>query len=90
MRPPQEVRLRQETIDHLTEKMSEAVASGIAKAVADIQAQATQRVGGFVLGGLAGLAQRISVFIVLGGVVYAFGGWDAIGSFFKTYVLGHG
>jgi len=87
-RGPQEVRLRQETIDHLTEKMSEAVAAGITKAVADIQAQATQRVGGFVLGGLAGLMQRLGVFLLVGGIVYALGGWDALGSMFRHYVLG--
>ena len=80
--------MRQETIDHLTEKMAEAVAAGIAKAVSDIQAQATQRVGGFVLGGIAGLLQRVAVFLLLGGIVYALGGWEAIAGFFKTYVLG--
>ena len=87
-RAPQEVRLRQETIDHLTDQMTQAVAAGITKAVTDIQAQATQRVGGFVLGGAAGLAKRLMAFLLLGSIVYAVGGWEGLAIMFKRFVLG--
>lgn len=87
-RAPQEVRLRQETIDHLTDQMTQAVAAGITKAVNDIQAQATQRVGGFVLGGVAGLAKRLMAFVLLGSIVYAVGGWEGLAIMFKRFVLG--
>ena len=87
-RAPQEVRLRQETIDHLAEKMAEAVTAGIAEAITNLESQATQRVGGFVLGGVAGLIKRAVIFLMLGSIVYAVGGWEGLAVMFKKFVLG--
>lgn len=92
-----EVRLREETLKHLQDVMREAVREGMRDLVTEdaierfwsgglsmLQKQATQHAGRFVLGGLWGLFRKASVFIVLGGVVYALGGWNALAALFKA------
>lgn len=96
-KPPAEVRLTDETIKYLETKMANAVQSGIQNAINErtaeafwaagfrvLQTQASQHTGRFVLGGLWSLMSRVGMFLVLGGVVYAFGGWSALASFGKA------
>jgi len=86
-----EVRLTEETIEYLDERIAEAVRKGIVEAVNEetaqafwsagikvLQSQATNHAGRFVIGGLWGIARRISTFMVLGGIVYAIGGWAGL------------
>lgn len=49
-----------------------------------LQRQATQHAGRFVLGGLWELFRKLGLFLVLGGIVYAIGGWSALAGLFKT------
>lgn len=97
----EEVRLREETLAHLKEVMRDAVREGMrdlvteeaieafwAGGLAMLQKQAAQRTGKFVLGGLAGLAQKAAVFLVLGGALYAWGGWAALAKFIKLFSAG--
>jgi hypothetical protein len=94
---PQEVRLTDETIQYLNEKIRDAVAEGIKGAITEdaakafwvaglsvLQEQASEHAGRFVLGGLWGIVRRLSTFLVLGGVVYAIGGWQALVGLFKV------
>lgn len=96
-RSPAEVRLTDETGVWLEEKMAAAVREGIKGAMTEetaaafwaagltvLQRQATQHAGRFVLGGLWGLLRRASLFVTLGGIVYAIGGWAALATLFKT------
>ena len=91
------VRLTDTTLNHLEALMSQAVRKGIHEAMNEeaaerfwgaglnvLQRQATTHAGRFVIGGLWGLARRASMFLVLGGVVYAIGGWGALAGPFKT------
>lgn len=95
--PVEEVRLREETLAHLKEVMRDAVREGVSDLVTEetieqfwagglamLQKQATQHAGRFVLGGLAGLIRKASVFVLLGLVAYWFGGWSALSTLFKT------
>ena len=95
--PVQEVRLRQETLDHLEEKIAQAVRKGIKGAANEetaaafwgagidlLRKQATERAGQAVIGGLWGLMQRVMLFLFLGGLVYSVGGWSALATLFKT------
>ena len=93
---PEEVRLTDTTIAHLEEKMAEAVTRGIRSAMTPetaemfwsagltmLQREAQQHAGRFVIGGLAGLAKKAALFLALGGIVYAVGGWSALAGLFK-------
>jgi hypothetical protein len=95
--PVEEVRLREETLDHLKEVMRDAVREGVRDLVTEetieqfwagglgmLQKQATEHAGRFVLGGLWGLARKASLFMALGGIVYALGGWSALAALFKA------
>lgn len=86
-----EVRLTDETIAYLKQITEQAVANGIKAAINKetatafwsagfeaLQENATQHAGRFVLGGMWGLMRRLSMFVLLGGVVYAIGGWSAL------------
>ncbi len=97
----EEVRLKEETLQHMSGLMREAVRDGVrdlvtqetieqfwAGGLAMLQKQAAQRTGKFVLGGLAGLAQKAAVFLVLGGALYAWGGWAALAKFIKLFSAG--
>lgn len=92
-----EVRLKEETLVHMQSLMREAVRQGVQDLVTEktieqfwagglsmLQKQATQHAGRFVLGGLWGLARKASLFVLLGGAVYAFGGWTALATLFKA------
>lgn len=95
--PPAEVRLTEETIKYLEQKMANAVQAGIQGAINEktaeafwaagfkvLQTQASQHTGRFVLGGMWSLLNRVAVFLVLGGVVYAIGGWSALATLGKA------
>ena len=96
-KPVAEVRLTDETIAYLEERIAAAVGNGIKTAITEdtavafwsaglaaLQKQATQHAGRFVLGGLWGLARKASLFFMLGGIVYAVGGWAALAALAKT------
>jgi hypothetical protein len=91
------VRLTDTTLVHLETLMTTAVQKGINDAINEelaerfwsaglkvLQRQATDHAGRFVLGGLWSMLQRLSMFVVLGGVMYAVGGWTALAGLFKT------
>ena len=96
-KPVAEVRLTDETIAYLEERIAAAVGNGIKTAITEetavafwsaglaaLQKQATQHAGRFVLGGIWGLLRKASLFFMLGGVVYAVGGWAALAAMAKT------
>lgn len=98
-----EVRLREETLQHMRDLMREAVREGFRDTVNDeaierfwaggllmLQRQATQHAGRFVLGGLMGIMRKAGMFLVLGGVVYAVGGWSALAGLGKALFHGNG
>lgn len=89
--PPVEVRLTKEAIDYLDKHIEVAVQSGIRSAMTEetakrfwsaglsvLQDQASTHAGRFVLGGLWGLVRKVSMFLMLGSIVYAIGGWAAL------------
>lgn len=93
----EEVRLQEETLQHMQSLMREAVRDGVRDLVTQetieqfwagglsmLQKQATEHAGRFVLGGLWGIARKASLFLVLGGAVYALGGWSALAALFKA------
>jgi hypothetical protein len=95
-------RIDDETLAHLKGLMRDAVRDGVRDLVTEetieqfwagglnmLQKQATQHAGRFVLSGLWGLASKASLFLMLGGMVYALGGWTALASLFKA-VFTHG
>lgn len=92
-----EVRLTDETIQYLEDRIASAVGTGIKSAMTEdtaaafwaaglsvLQRQATNHAGRFVLGGLWGLARKASLFLMLGGIVYALGGWSALAALAKA------
>jgi len=92
-----EVRLTDETIQYLEEKFANAVREGIAAAITEdtaekfwgagltvLQKQAAAHTGRFVIGSLWGVVRRIAFFLLIGGLVYAFGGWGALAALFKA------
>ena len=96
-KPVAEVRLTDETIAYLEERIAAAVGNGIKTAITEetavafwsaglaaLQKQATQHAGRFVLGGILGLLRKASLFFMLGGIVYAVGGWAALAALAKT------
>lgn len=96
-RQPTEVRLTDETITYLEERIAAAVQTGIKGAINEetaaafwtaglnaLKRNATENTGRFVLGGLWGLMRKLSVFMLLGGLVYALGGWSALAALGKA------
>lgn len=96
-KPVAEVRLTDETIAYLEARIAAAVGNGIKTAITEetavafwsaglaaLQKQATQHAGRFVLGGIWGLLRKASLFFMLGGIVYALGGWAALAALAKT------
>lgn len=92
-----EVRLREETLQHMQALMRDAVRDGVRELVTPenmeqfwssgfqmLQKQATAQAGRFVLGGLVGLLRKASLFVLLGGLVYAVGGWSALATLAKA------
>lgn len=99
--PSSAVRLTDTTLAHLEGLMASAVQKGISDAMTEataekfwaaglnvLQKQATQHAGRFVIGGLTGLLRKASLFLLLGGAVYAVGGWSALAGLFKTIFNG--
>lgn len=100
-KPIAEVRLTDETIEYLEQKMAKVVKDGLQSVLNEqtaeafwaagfnvLQRNATQHAGRFVIGGLWGLMRKLSLFLMLGGIVYAIGGWNALASLFKTLFSG--
>lgn len=94
---PDTVRLTETTLAHLETLMASSVRRAIRESLTEetaelfwgaglkvLQKQATDHAGRFVIGGLFGLLRRASMFLVLGGVVYAIGGWTALAGLAKT------
>ena len=92
-----QVSLTESALQEISERVSTAVREGIkgamteetaaafwAAGLAVLQKQATQHAGRFVLGGLWGMARKASLFFMLGGIVYALGGWSALAALAKT------
>lgn len=99
----EEVRLTEGTLLHFKKLVKDAVREGIAESMTDdnaerfwaagvrvLQKNATQHAGRVVIGGLKGLASRAALFLLLGGIVYALGGWSALAGFFKTLFFAGG
>lgn len=87
-----DVTLTPDTIALLEDRISHAVAAGIQSVMTEdaarqfwgagfreLQEKAQAHTGRFVLDGLKGLVKKLSTFVVLGGMVYAIGGWTALG-----------
>lgn len=94
---PAEVRLTDETIDYIEAKMQRAVEQALQKALTEetarafwaaglgvLRSQATQQAGRMVLGGLRGLLGRGAMFLLLGSIVYAIGGWALLAKLAKA------
>lgn len=95
--PPETVRLTDKTLEHLENLMASSVRRAIRESLTEdtaelfwgaglkvLQRQATDHAGRFVLGGLWGLVRRAGMFLTLGGIVYAIGGWSALAGLAKT------
>lgn len=94
---PIEVRLTPDTIRYLDQRIAEAVTLGIKNALTEENArsfwaagvnvfkeQAEEHTGRLVIGGLKGLMSKLFLFLVLGSIVYALGGWVALGKLWAT------
>lgn len=78
----------------LHHEMPNAVSAGIRTAVSDpalwadlrkaFVAQAHQEAGGWLIGGLKMFFGKILLFVVVGMIVYMWGGWSALVGFFKS------
>ncbi len=92
-----EVRLTDETIEYLEQKIAQAVRDGIAGAITEdaaarfwgagltvLEKQATAQTGKLVLSGLSGLVSKGFLFLLIGGLVYAVGGWTALAGLLKA------
>ena len=86
-----EVRLSEDTVRYLEARMTASVAKGMRDAMTEeaaaafwmaglnvLQKSASDHAGRFVIGGLWGLARKLATFMMLGGIVYAVGGWSAL------------
>lgn len=49
-----------------------------------LQEQAQNHAGRFVLGSLFAMFRKVTIFVLVGGLVYALGGWSALAGLFKT------
>ena len=96
-----EVRLTPHTREQIKQVVADGVRDGISSALNEetaekfwaaglsaLQKRANEHAGRFVLGGLWGLTRKLLVFFMLGGIVYALGGWQALAGLWK--VLGKG
>ena len=97
-----EVRLTPHTREQIKQMVADGVRDGISSALNEetaekfwaaglsaLQKRASEHTGRFVLGGIWGLVRKASVFLLLGGFVYAVGGWQALAGFGKV-LLGKG
>lgn len=96
-----EVRLTDETIDYLEQRLTAALTKAVKSSIDEeaakefwgaglkvLREQATEHTGRFVLGGLWGLARKLGMFLALGGVVYAIGGWSALAKLWSVIFTG--
>lgn len=103
--PPDEeaVNLTPEALQHLEDRMAAAVAAGIHQAMTEdnaaafwdagirvLQKQASEHTGRFVIGGVAAIVRKLSLFLVAGGIVYAIGGWTALAKMWQIVWSGGG
>lgn len=75
-----------------------AVASGIREAATDpelwasimtaVRTQAQQEAGGWLLGGIKAVFNRLALLVVVGMGVYLLGGWSALVAIFKSPPVG--
>lgn len=85
----------------LRDEMRVAVAEGVRAAMTQeaavefwatgldvLQKQAAQAAGGWVMTGLGALFRKVALFALLGGLVYALGGWSALVGFAKLLAAG--
>ena len=92
-----QVSLTESALQEISERVSTAVREGIkgvmteetaaafwAAGLAVLQKQATQHAGRFVLGGFMVLTRKASMFLLLGGIFYAIGGWAGLALLFKS------
>jgi hypothetical protein len=72
--------MRRAVADGMREVISdpEAMETVWASAATAFQKSARERTGGFVLGAMSGLFSKITMFLLLVGVVYALGGWAGV------------
>lgn len=97
------VALAPEALQQINDRVAEAVRDGIKGAITEdaaeafwlaglavFQKQATAHAGRFVLGGILGLARKALVFLALGGLFYAVGGWAGLALLFKALFDGGG
>lgn len=95
-----EVRLSEDTVRYLEARMTASVAKGMCDAMTEeaaaafwraglsvLQKSASDHAGRFVIGSLWGLARKLATFMMLGGLVYAVGGWSALATIAKTIFL---
>lgn len=54
-----------------------------------LQSKAQTHTGKFVFSSLSGILRNLLLFVLIGSLVYAFGGWTALATFAKS-VLPHG
>lgn len=91
-----EVRLSDDTIRYLEQRIAAGVQKGLHEAMTEetaaafwmaglnvLQKSASDHAGRLVIGGLLGLLRKVGVFMLLGGVVYAMGGWSAMAALVK-------
>jgi len=95
-----EVRLSEQTLAYLESRIALAVAAGLKNAVTEdtavlfwsagltaLRKTAAEHTGRFVLGGLRGLLSKLGLFLALGSLVYALGGWSALAGLWKALFL---
>lgn len=49
-----------------------------------LQEKAEAHAGRFVIGSMSSVVRKVSMFVLLGGLVYAVGGWSALAGLFKS------
>ena len=91
------VALAPEALQQISDRVAEAVRDGIKGAITEdtaeafwlaglavFQKQATAHAGRFVLGGFMVLVRKAILFLLLGGIFYAIGGWAGLALLFKS------
>lgn len=96
-RTQHEVRLSGDTLAHIQQQMEAAVTKAMANIINEqtaeafwragfnvLQKQAATHTGRFVLGGLWGFARKLALFVAVGSIIYATGGWAALSALGKA------
>lgn len=75
--------------DALSKTMSEETALRFWMAgIRALQEHAAEHTGRWLLGGVWAIAQKLMLFMLLGGVVYAIGGWSALAKVWDAFFGG--